>query len=698
MRYTLKVITMAILIALCIPCTSKALSTDVAQIGKKTYGSVYEAIQDAKEGDIVEIIKDSSETKVIPIDKGVTINGNGHTVVSNSLKGTEALFLLNTSAETIINNITIEANTRGIAINNSVHHLTIDSSTLNVGQRGITVNTDKNHDSVLNINDCTIQNKNVANYDEEVPNDGSRGISLWQYADSTISMKNTTIQGFSYVINITSDTVYDSTNTKLLLEHCILKGRAGINDSLTTGLEIEMKDSKIIGINNQAGKQEAFGDIVIFSEATVKLALENTKLLNYQNEVGMENPNALQYMLDIRTGGNIIRMTGNTFGTDTTNKLNSIFRLSGIPDTDDRINDIEITGGTYDYDVSDYVPSDYTVVKKAGKYVVGKKAKTILMKEKLELVVGEEADLGVTILPFDTIQTERYTSSNSDILEVSQTGKIIAKKPGTASIIVSIGNVREICQVVINEKDIQFTLPEINLETTDLSIGILKEDKININKILMDSIKNSAIEEKKKEGEEISIAFQFDTLESKAVQDDVKDKIEKMLTNEKIMQYFDISVLVSADGSKIGRLTELAENIKISIKVPKELQQQNRKFYIFRLHNGEVEKLDTELEDTLLTFNTNKFSIYALAYVDVNEENEKNDSEENNSGEIIEDITQTPSIEDSSNIKEDTIDTTDKKEVFGPQTGDIKIVVFLFLASLASIGLIMLRNKKKLKY
>ena len=43
-----------------------------------------------------------------------------------------------------------------------------------------------------------------------------------------------------------------------------------------------------------------------------------------------------------------------------------------------------------------------------------------------------------------------------------------------------------------------------------------------------------------------------------------------------------------------------------------------RKYYILRLHNGVVEKLETKVDGNTLSFETDKFSTYALTYTDVN--------------------------------------------------------------------------------
>ena len=53
------------------------------------------------------------------------------------------------------------------------------------------------------------------------------------------------------------------------------------------------------------------------------------------------------------------------------------------------------------------------------------------------------------------------------------------------------------------------------------------------------------------------------------------------------------------------------------VAIPTDLIKEGREYFIIRIHNGLAEKLDTTLnEDGTLSFSTDKFSTYALAYAD----------------------------------------------------------------------------------
>ena len=57
-----------------------------------------------------------------------------------------------------------------------------------------------------------------------------------------------------------------------------------------------------------------------------------------------------------------------------------------------------------------------------------------------------------------------------------------------------------------------------------------------------------------------------------------------------------------------------------TVAIPEDLMKEGRTFYVIRVHDGKAEKLETvENEDGTLTFKTDKFSTYALAYEDAQE-------------------------------------------------------------------------------
>jgi hypothetical protein len=119
------------------------------------------------------------------------------------------------------------------------------------------------------------------------------------------------------------------------------------------------------------------------------------------------------------------------------------------------------------------------------------------------------------------------------------------------------------------------------------------------------------------DGQEIVTVIEYDDtiVASKAE----KAEMQKLLAkNDEIGVFFDLSVLLKVNGETIGNITTLSKPIVFTMTVPEDLVKTGRTFYIIRIHNGSAEKLEAVFnsENNTLTFETDKFSTYALAYTD----------------------------------------------------------------------------------
>lgn len=160
-------------------------------------------------------------------------------------------------------------------------------------------------------------------------------------------------------------------------------------------------------------------------------------------------------------------------------------------------------------------------------------------------------------------------------------------------------------------------------EDTDEPIfGIIDKDEVDI--ILGESIQNNddalgAVAD----GKEVSTAIEIEAI--KEPSQETVQKVEEIANskgNSVIVGYFDINVLIKADGSSIGTIDELTKPISLSVLLPNNIEQvkdgYQRQYYIVREHNGEVELLEASLssDGKTLSFESDKFSTYALMYVD----------------------------------------------------------------------------------
>ena len=108
-----------------------------------------------------------------------------------------------------------------------------------------------------------------------------------------------------------------------------------------------------------------------------------------------------------------------------------------------------------------------------------------------------------------------------------------------------------------------------------------------------------------------------------------KEKIKASVTNADNIEYFDISLFkeISISGQTLGATSvhELTTPLKLTIGVPKSFPAvadgYTRTYKVLRLHDGSVTVLPTTLNaDGTLSFETDKFSTYALAYTDTKKE------------------------------------------------------------------------------
>ncbi len=100
-----------------------------------------------------------------------------------------------------------------------------------------------------------------------------------------------------------------------------------------------------------------------------------------------------------------------------------------------------------------------------------------------------------------------------------------------------------------------------------------------------------------------------------------KEFAEKKLPGMSIGRYFEVS-LTASKGGETETISELPTALKVVIDVPEHLKAEKRRFYVLRLHtkaDGSREFAQLADEDDnpdTITFSTDKFSPYAIAYID----------------------------------------------------------------------------------
>ncbi|MBM6752781.1 LPXTG cell wall anchor domain-containing protein [Mediterraneibacter glycyrrhizinilyticus] len=126
-------------------------------------------------------------------------------------------------------------------------------------------------------------------------------------------------------------------------------------------------------------------------------------------------------------------------------------------------------------------------------------------------------------------------------------------------------------------------------------------------------------------GEDYTVSAELVLNEADAadVADETKTAFNGILDGKTIGQYYDISVQadVLKDGEVVKGLenipvTDMKDKISISLKIPENLLNDGRTYSMLRYHNGQASVLDTTESEGTVTFSTDGFSTYALAYAD----------------------------------------------------------------------------------
>ena len=170
----------------------------------------------------------------------------------------------------------------------------------------------------------------------------------------------------------------------------------------------------------------------------------------------------------------------------------------------------------------------------------------------------------------------------------------------------------------------QIDVPTINPkdEVKEITVGVDNAEKVK--EVISNSIKkdttlkdkvDAAIAAGKDVKTEVVVKKVEETKLDAAVKKEIDEKIKD--NNLVVAQYLDLSIVIFADNAELGKVTELTEEITYTIAIPADLAKEGREFVVVRVHDGVPEILPTTMnDDGTLSFKTDRFSTYALAYKD----------------------------------------------------------------------------------
>ena len=560
------------------------------------------------EGAVLKLNKDITLTEKVTINNTVTIDGNGHNIYGQNDDSTVYFEILGGT-------------------------FTIKNA--NISQFGGALPT-QSRVGVFKVPDSASADTKVI----------ASGITVSDYIRSAFDISSGSFEITNSEINC--ENTYSATEESGLLTKGIL---AGIGSNKVTG---KVESTKIYNSESRYDEWTTSG-IEIYNNADV--TVNNCEIVNLHEGISTDN-----YYYDTYGDINVtVENTNITVG-------NKAVRIYSKEDTVGIAN-VNILSGTFTGDIGIINKSDKDTIKISGGTFIGEVEENVTLAENTIL---EEQTNGSYIARIDNTELKEMIN---DYTSLTQDG-------------FSSESWKNFESVLSSAKDV---LNNVNTTKTDIDNAVknLSEAYNNLEKIAQVSVSNDtdiAIDVDEKASDVLNnndkvLEYINDGTDVKTVidikditpSDDEKKAVEEAIEDGVIAKYFDISVLIknSQNDAILDEITELSESIKFTITLDEELKNvpegYERTYKIIRIHDGKVEVLDATLSDdkNSLEFSTDKFSTYAISYVDTK-------------------------IEDDTTIKDDT-----KVDSDIVQTGDYIYIAVGVVVLIVAINVISLKRKGK---
>ena len=147
----------------------------------------------------------------------------------------------------------------------------------------------------------------------------------------------------------------------------------------------------------------------------------------------------------------------------------------------------------------------------------------------------------------------------------------------------------------------------------------------SLGKDVLDEETLANVKEALEKNESIITEILAEKLEESEIDTKIKDAFDEALTeiaeskedvSAKIVQFLDLSLLLKTEnGQVLGTINKLSKEVTFTFAIPDELKEGKKEFVVLRMHDNEVTVLEAITNDTV-SFETDSFSIYALAYME----------------------------------------------------------------------------------
>lgn len=561
----------------------------------------------------INVLNDIATTGTFVINHGVTLNGAGHKVDTTATMG----FSLTTDEPVVINNVvsnTTGEKSKGIQIyaeGMKSYDLTINDSTLRANQYGIIDYAQYYgaRGSKLTITNSKLQwvgtdGKTVANAEQDLASLYAYGIYSYGMTDATVKITDSEITGYRYANSLW----YDAAGGSYTIDGSYISGRTAF-DSFAKATEekpfnVEIKNSTLHGINNFSGGSENYANIILDYNGTGPYYAKNNhiKLTDvtftvYENEDGMSGKTANQYATTSRVGdvedskcsieiyGNTSYLVSDeykaakaktTYPQTTPFLEDSMYQYMTAEDTG-----IKVYGGTYSYDPTLFKGEDTTVIKDGDKFIVIPAVKTEttdsaeeVFSEDKETADKNEASLDAEVKAVLAEVLKEYAALED--------GKEITLESGTKLTVLDADKLKE---ALIAGATIETELYRIYGDQTDSLI-------LNGQGEVVDALKAEL-----EDGAEVAGIFDY------AIR---------------------LTYVYGGGADILGEITELATPVKLTFdttdenyNIPAVAENAKREWTVVRYHGDKAEAIESEIDENgLLSFESDKFSSYLVAYTD----------------------------------------------------------------------------------
>lgn len=625
------------MILLITPMVVFAEENNVAKIGTKEYATLEEAVENANKGDVITIIKDITLDKSLEINDGkeITIDLNNHIISAQN----KTVSIQNAKV-TLTGKGTVKENTMyygALYLKGSNNENDTNYTVVNIGKDVtlsgwtaifVTPYTSKGNPYAYGV---------VVNCDGTMNGltDSDGGVGSGIYINGQIKhTKNAPIinLGSTAKITATGSGIYAAGFANWKINGAEIGG-VGAGLGIKAGT-FDIKNANIYSNGTDERPTQTWSNGINPSGAAVQI----------ESNVGYAKN------IDLKIdGGTYTSKNGVVFyeymdknTTETSIKSLRINNVSFVSEAKKEDFDLStvfksnvknfVTSGNFESDVTDYISAGNVCKKIDGKYAVAKENNIKIVNatngtittDKSKAIVGETVTLTVK-------ENEEYKLKTLTVLDANQKEVKVENNKFT----MPNSEVTIKAEFVKTTKEAEVPAIDSNKEVEKVTIGI--ENKEKTEKILIDSVNNNKeLAEKIKDiSTTVNLIVEDEPQVTNELQNEMTGALNKQSNTAKLVKFFNLFVAIKEKNTNepIATIDELKDKISVTIQLPQDLRTvpegYNRRYYIVRNHGEKTEILDAKLTENGLgiSFDTDKFSTYALAYEDVKKtEGEKLDN------------------------------------------------------------------------